>query len=193
MNALVRINGVETPWRWVKILHKFRDAGFGRSMMRKKGNSYPEHLFQQQQSATPSMMAVVLRNQVSTRWLVYPLRECYSNWGSVLIFVIGRLDTYQWIQLIRLCKWKSHVADPMHDHPYYHGHFFHEPVGRMGCQTNRQTNVHRISHFTHWIMRLLLALWWAFALETSLYTFSAHLVRSTHIPLPQTFLSPIFL
>lgn len=34
------------------------------------------------------MTAVVLHNQVSTGWLVYPLRECYSNWGSVLYLLL---------------------------------------------------------------------------------------------------------
>ena len=65
--------------------------------------------------------------------------------------------------------------------------------GKWGNQAKRPTDVHRISHLTNLIMKIPLALLWAFTLETSLHTFFVHLVRFTHIPLPQTFLSPIYL
>ena len=60
-------------------------------------------------------------------------------------------------------------------------------------QANRPIDVCRISHLTNLIKKILLALLWAFTLETSLHTFFVHLVRFTHVLLPQTFLSPIYL
>ena len=59
-----------------------------------------------------------------------------------------------------------------------------------GNHAKRPIDVHRISHLTNLIMKILLALLWAFTLETSLHPFFVQLVRFTHIPLPQTFLSP---
>ena len=230
-----------------------------------KGNPYPEHLFQGQQSATPSMMAVTLYNQVSATWLVYLLRKCYSCWGSVFIFIIGRLESEQWIQPLTLVSgkitllskaWPSLLPQPLV--PWAYGKhemtwlrwedemrwFFYGKKGwdgwmasptrrtwvwvtsgswwrtgkpgmlqsmgfqRVGCdwatelmnwweewgnQANRPIDVCRISHLTNLIIKILLAFLWAFTLETSLHTFFVQLVRFTHVPLPQTFLSPIYL
>lgn len=110
-----------------KIFHKSRDVGFGRSIMNREEKSISRVSIPREQSAAPSMMELVLYNQVSTRCLVYPVRECYPNWDSVLIFVIGRLDTQQWMQPVGPDKWENHVVEPMNDHPCYYGHFFMSP------------------------------------------------------------------
>ena len=62
-----------------------------------------------------------------------------------------------------------------------------------GNQANRWVDVCRISHLANLIIKILLAPLWAFTLETSLHTFFIPLVAFTHVPLPQTFLSPIYL
>lgn len=117
----------EILWQWIRYSINPGMLVLAEALWTEKRNPYPEYLFQCEQSAAPSMMELVLYNQVSTRCLVYPVRECYPNRDSVLIFVIGRLDTQQWMQPVGPDKWENHVVEPMNDHPCYYCHFFMSP------------------------------------------------------------------
>lgn len=193
INDLVRSNGVWNTTTVEKIVRTSEYVAFGRSIMGRKGKPL-------------SRVSVPMETKHC------PLQDGHGPTYSNFYQVAG-LFTQRMLPSLRLsvdlCHWKT-------------GHFTVNSA-RLTLVSGKTTLLsqcmasaplprpvsawirgkHGVPRPTGWWcpwdepshppVKIPLALDWAFALETSLYTLSAPSVRSPYVPLPQTFLSPILL